>query len=171
MFVEAERAGTKAQEELKSAILLKSVSGQLKNYLNVHLHDGSQYHEIREQILKWDRAQVRWTQTLVNIDDGGPSPMEVDRIDAKGKTKGKSKDKGKSYKGDKSFNQKGKSKVIKGNSKSKGDKGMKGKGKSKDKGGAGQGKGSVCWNCGKPGTPSTSMLAESKSTGTSCGGA
>ena len=64
----------------------------------LRVHDGSQYHEIREQILKWDRAQVRWTQTLVNIDDGGPSPMEVDRIDAKGKTKGKSRTKARATK-------------------------------------------------------------------------
>ena len=42
VFEEARRAGTAVQEELKVAIVLKAVSGQLKTHLNLNLTDTGQ---------------------------------------------------------------------------------------------------------------------------------
>ena len=110
------------------------------------------YKTLREQCLKWDRSQQRWS-TLVSGSDN-LVPMEVDRIDGKGwnnqygkkgkgkgkndkgSSKGKSKGKGKSKDG-----QKGKSKKGTEKGKSKGDDRSKGKGKS-DK---------QCFTCGRYG--------------------
>ena len=74
-------------------------------------------------------------------------PMEVDRLQQKGKDKGKST--GKEQKG------KSKGKTDKGKDKGKGksDGGAKsGKGKGgKEKGGKGKSASDLCWTCGKPG--------------------
>ena len=93
---EAEKAGTTVADELRAAILLKSISGQLKNFLNVHLSSTSTYAELRERILKWNRPQIRWNQTLIPTttttggNDQGPTPMDVDRAEfGKGGKKGK----------------------------------------------------------------------------------
>ena len=149
VFEEARRAGTALQEELKVAVVLKAVSGQLKTHLNLNLTDTITYSELREAVLKWDKAQQRWSHLVV--DDGGVLPMEIDRIKGKGKGKeekgkgkskdGKSKCKGKDSKGygygGKSFDSKG--------GKGRGKQHDKGKGKSEQKSGKG------CWKCGRPG--------------------
>ena len=147
VFEEARRAGTALQEELKVAIVLKAVSGQLKTHLNLNLTDTITYSELREAVLKWDKAQQRWSHLVV--DDGGVLPMDIDRIKGKGKGKddkgkgkskdGKSKGKGKDFKGNgKQFDGKG--------GKSRGRFQEKGKGKGEQKGGKG-----VCFKCGRPG--------------------
>ena len=93
------------------------------------------YATLREQCLKWNRSQQRWSTLVSGSDD--MVPMEVDRIDGKGwnnqygkKAKekeerqgGKSKGKGKSKDG-----QKGKSKKGTEKGKSKADDRSKGKG-------------------------------------------
>ena len=100
------------QEELKPAILLRCVGGQLRSYLNLTIGDNVQYSTLREQVLQWDRSQQQWATSMLassSTDYQGPMPMDVDRVqDAKGKgkkgkndyQKGKGKDaKGKGKKG------------------------------------------------------------------------
>ena len=65
VFVETVKAGTTIQEELKSAILLKCVGGQLKSYLNLTLGDNVQYSTLREHVLQWDRSQQKWATSMV----------------------------------------------------------------------------------------------------------
>ena len=177
-FREYERIGGNLSEELKFAILMKCITGQLKTYLNVTLQDNTTYDRLREAILQYDQATIKWSNTMAlgsslpnnsNADDG-PSPMEVDRI-WKGKGYGKdNKGKGKDGKG-KSKN-KSSSKNDKGSGKSHFQKGSwnnswgSGKGKwnqnnanNSDKGGKSSSKGKghsnnskiVCWKCNKPG--------------------
>ena len=107
VFDEMVKAGMTTQEELKSAILLKCVGGQLKSYVNLTISDNVQHSTLREQVLQWDRSQQKWATSMVassSTDCKGSMPMDSDRVqDAKGKgKKGKydhQKGKGKDAKG------------------------------------------------------------------------
>ena len=138
-FREYERIGGVLSGELKFAILMKSIGGQLKTYLNMTIQDSTTYDALRESILQYDQATIKWSSTMALgsnsvVANDGPAPMEVDRI---WKGKGQGKYKGKHDKG------KGDEKGWKGKGKSdnKGGKGFKG---SWNNGGWNQGKGS--WN-------------------------
>ena len=135
-FLQYDRlGGSKLSSDMKSAVLLRAVTGQMKVHLNLTLNEGSSYTKIREAILAFDTATTKWNESAAlsfNLspiqpasDQGGPMPMEIDRVQQKGKDKGK-----------------GKSKESKGKSKGKDDKG-KSKGKSfvAQKGGTKDGKG------------------------------
>ena len=134
-FYEYDKLGTKLAEELRTAVLLRSVTGQLKVWLQLQIDDSYGYDKVRELILSYERSTARWTEQMVlgssmtSTDTGGP--MEVDRIQ-KGKGDGKAQQKGNGKKGDGkgTYGGKGKSKFDqKGKGKfSYGDKG-KGKGK------------------------------------------
>lgn len=152
-FEEARRASVTLQDEIKVAVVLRCISGQLRTHVSLQLNEGMSYAELRECLMKWDRAQQKWSH-LVNTQEA--VAMEIDRIEGKG-DKGKSKGKGK-----------GKYDKGKGKGK-KGDRFEKGKGKGKWKGGAfsekgkggwsqdkgaGKSKGKdqrVCWKCGAEG--------------------
>ena len=158
-FIQYERlSGSKLPADMKAAVLLRAVGGQMKVHLNLTLNEGSSYQKIREAILAFDTATTRWNESAAisfttsspmtqTVDQGGLMPMEVDRLqkgdDKKGKGKGKEmKGKGK-FKEDKG---KGMTKMPKGGAK-------EGKGKSKEAKqckGKGTG-GDVCWTCGKLG--------------------
>ena len=150
-YEETRRAGTTLADELKCAILLRCLSGALKTHLSLSMKETSTYLELREEILRWDRAHQKWSNLVSTTDESSDvKPMEVDRIQGKGK--GNDKGKGKNDKG----NQKGKSKQKgkdKGKNKSNNDKGgQSGKGKSVQNPGKGKGKGErVCFVCNKPG--------------------
>ena len=153
VFQDSRRAGTDIQDAVKAAILLRCVSGQLKTYLNLGTQDDMSYVSLREQCLKWDKAQQRWS-TLVASDDTAV-PMEIDRVEGTGwhgaaGKKGKGKGKGKSDKG--ASKGKGKSKTKSKDGKGKSKKGSdKGKGRADDRS-KGKGKGDRrCYICGKPG--------------------
>ena len=155
------------------------MTGQLKTYLNVTIQEDTSYDRLREAILQYDQATIKWSNTMAlgsslpnnSHADDGPSPMEVDRIwkgkghgrDGKGKGKD-GKDKGKNKSGGKYETGSGKNqqqqKVSWNNSWGSG----KGKwnqsnssnsdkgGKSSSKGkGHGQSPKVVCWKCNKPG--------------------
>ena len=134
-FYEYDKLGTKLAEELRTAVLLRSVTGRLKVWLQLQIDDSYGYDKVRELILSYERSTARWTEQMVlgssmtSTDTGGP--MEVDRIQ-KGKGDGKAQQKGNGKKGDGkgTYGGKGKSKFDqKGKGKfSYGDKG-KGKGK------------------------------------------
>ena len=103
------KAGTTVQEELKSAILVRCVGGQLKSHLNLTVGDNVQYSALREQVWQWDRSQQKWA-TPMAASSSTDYPMDIDRVQA-----AKRKDKN-----GENFHQKGKGKDAKG-------KGRKGK--------------------------------------------
>ena len=160
MFEETRKSGTPVQEELKVAILLKCITGPLKTQLNLMLDGSAKYSDVRDQVLRWDRSQQKWTGLVIPSDDNRADdavPMEVDRIGEKGWRKGKG-DKGKSKGDSKGYSSdykgKGKSKSKGkdgGKSFSKGDKG--GKGKQNEPKGQGKSDKSnkQCFRCGKAG--------------------
>ena len=174
-FLEYERLGSKLDDELKAAILLRSVAGQLRTWLQLQVSETKTYSNVREHILAYERSTSKWTEQMVlgndlslNSSKDTSEPMDVDRVaDAKGKhkgKKGKSKDKGKS-KG-KYNSGKGKGSGSKGSwngsgsNQSKGSwnqnpqnqnaDGKSGKSSSKGKGNSGKSKG-ACFKCGKLG--------------------
>ncbi len=59
-FEEARRASVTIQDEMKIAVLLRCLSGQLRTHVSLQLSEGMSYGELRECLLKWDRAQQRW---------------------------------------------------------------------------------------------------------------
>ena len=139
--------------EMKFAILLRCISGQLRTHLNITLKDDATYDVLRESILQFDRANIKWSETMalgnrsqINLGDEAV-PMDIDRVG-----KGKEKGKGKKGKG-KGKDQKGSKGKGKGDGKSKGKDKQKGKSGKQGKGsGNGKGKGSLpsdmCKLCG-----------------------
>ena len=159
---EARRAGSDIPDQLQQAILLKCVSGQLRTHLNLAVQDATTFKELREQVLRWDRSQQKWSN-LIFDESSGATPMEVDRVYADGRNwngGGKKGDKGKGKNG---FPSKGNAKgKVKGKTKTKDGKGQKGKqkGEMQSKGSGKQsvsgkgknGKADVqCHKCGKDG--------------------
>ena len=97
-----EHLGGKLSQDMKSAVLLRAVSGQMKTHLNLTLNEGSSYSKIREAIIAFSMRQRRngmsqaltfSGMSLITSDPNGMMPMEIDRIKGNGKKgKGKSKD-------------------------------------------------------------------------------
>eukprot|EP00435_Cladocopium_sp_Y103_P009533 s340_g2.t1 len=143
-FEETVKAGTQLPDSLRTAVLLRCIQGQLKTHLNLSPTDGCSYADVREQVLKWDRAQAKWTSWL-GEEFSEATPMEIDRIENKGKGKN---NKGKGNKGSwKGGGKDGKSKNYDNN---------KGKGKSKSGPNQNKGKGKgdqqkYCYQCGQLG--------------------
>ena len=101
---EYEKLRTKLNDDLKTAVLMRSVAGQLKTWLQLQVSETTTYAKVREMILLYDASTTKWSEQMVlGVDNNssgadGPVPMEIDRIEGKGKgkgvSKGKSKDKG-----------------------------------------------------------------------------
>ena len=102
--------------------------------------------ELREQILKWDRAQAKWFQWLGAAESPDVQPMEIDRIEGKGRG-GKAKGKGKGDKGQPKGKSKGKNHANSYDHAGKG-KGKSGQSQGKGKGGKAE---KVYYVCNKPG--------------------
>ena len=157
-FREYEKTGASLSDEIKFAVLMRCLSGQLKTWLQLQVADSGKYTELREAIIKYDRATQKWSDTMilgggdVAREEQLPTPMEVDRMEEKGKggSKGKGKQKGK-QKGKDSWHD---GNWSKGKNSGKGKKGYDQKGKGRGKGDAtykGKGKGKACFVCGKTG--------------------
>ena len=126
-FYEYDKLGAKLAEELRTAVLLRSVTGQFKVWFQIQIDDTFGYDRVREFILSYERSTAKWTEQMVlgtSMTADTSAPMEVDRIQ-KGKGSGK-QSKGHGKKGD---HHKG-GYSPKGHSKSD----FKGKGKFADKG-------------------------------------
>ena len=157
-YAEYEKTGAKLEDTIKFAVLMKCVSGQLKTWLQLNVAKSQDYGQLREAVIQYDTATLRWSSTMMlgGESSEGPTPMEIDRI--KGKGDGKSKGKGKDYerkgkgKGDQPKGGKAKGKTYGkgydggGKAQSKGSKGdqQKGKGKSEQPV-------KTCFTCGKAG--------------------
>ena len=158
-YTEYERLGNKLGDEIKTAVLLRSVQGTLKTWLQLSSKDSTTYAQMREAVLSYDRSTTKWSEMMVLGKEAGDTsgPMEVDRVKGDGKGKGKGKDsKGKGHKGGgKEFHKGGSWYDAKSKGKGKGkhqfDSSSKGKGKS-DKGkGKGKREERYCYKCGKQG--------------------
>ena len=115
----------------------------METYINIDLDEGSSFDQLREAVLRFDRANARWTPRSVlgqDVMKDEVVAMEVDRIKGgkKGKydVKGKGKDGSQNYKGKGKFQGdfKGKSKDGKAKNDGKFGKGKFEKGKEKGKG-------------------------------------
>eukprot|EP00435_Cladocopium_sp_Y103_P066396 s333_g28.t1 len=176
VFSEYEKLGSALAEEIRSAVLLRCLVGQIKTWIQLQLTDTTTYGQIRESVLSYERSTTKWSETMVlgfsntsNAPDTS-APMEVDRIKGKSKSKGKNeqkgkgkaksdaKGKGKSEKGKSSWNNNGKGQNQWDNGKGHGwasssssyEHANKGKGKSKDKGKS-KAEQIECFRCGKVG--------------------
>ena len=148
-------------KEMKFAILLRCITGQLRTHLNINMKDDATYDFLRESILQYDRASIKWSETMAlgnrsNANPGDEStPMEIDLVNkGKGKHKGKKgKGKGKDGKGGKGKPQRSDGGKSKGKDKGKGKSGNgKGYNNFNNKGGQGKGKAplppDMCKLCG-----------------------
>ena len=63
-FKEYEKIATALSEELKFAVLLKCLSGQLKTYLQVSMRENMTYEELREATLRYDQCTIKWSQSM-----------------------------------------------------------------------------------------------------------
>ena len=84
-FEEAKRAGVSVQEKVKVAVLLKCLSGQLRTHVSLQLSEGMSYLELRECLLKWDRAQQRWSHLLPVSSEEVRKVVKMRKERAKGK--------------------------------------------------------------------------------------
>ena len=155
---EYEKTGEKVSDSIKSAVLMRSVTGNLKTWLQLRLTDSTSYKELREAILAFERSTTKWVDAMMPGGEmasgsGDTVPMEVDRVKGDGKfDKGKFKGKGKGKKGDwkgqkGQFKGKGYGSSAKGNPFEAKGKGKNDKGKSKGKPKTDE----VCYHCGKKG--------------------
>ena len=69
--------------EMKFAILLRCITGQLRMHINVSLREDASYDALREMILNYDRANIKWTEAMAlgnsrPSDDGGHAPIPAD---------------------------------------------------------------------------------------------
>ena len=159
-------SGKLVDEDLKTSILMRCITGSMRQHLATQLTETATYDELREAALRYERLNFKWNPTNLFSTESSfskqnkqnePTPMEVDRVNAwkgghkgSGKGKGGKDGKGKGFKG----NPKGASKGLKGAGK------QTGKGNSHTKGlqkgdGKQSGKGNqlhkTCYNCGKIG--------------------
>ena len=63
-FVQFEKMGGKLIDEMKSAVVLKCVSGPLKIHSNLSLNESSTYAQIRDVIKAYDTATTKWTDSV-----------------------------------------------------------------------------------------------------------
>ena len=118
-FREYEKIASPLADELRFAVLMKCLSGQLKTYLQVTLKDSTTYEELRESALRFDTSTIRWTQSMslgapVSAAQDTSGPMDVDRVEkgkgkkgSRGKPFNKGKDKGKGKQKSKNSGEKG----------------------------------------------------------------
>ena len=63
-FREYEKIASPLPEEIRFAVLMKVLGGQLKTYLQVTLKDGTSYEDLRESALRYDQSTIRWRQSM-----------------------------------------------------------------------------------------------------------
>jgi hypothetical protein len=94
-FREYERAtGQVLQEELRFAVVFRCLTGLLKTWPQLQVQDGSTYSELRELIVRYGKATLKWSDSLCLSAETSADivPMDVDCVlekEKKGKKKGK----------------------------------------------------------------------------------
>ena len=106
--------GGELQKELKFSILMKVIGGHLKTHLQLTLREDTTYEQLRESIINYDQATIRWSSAMAlgNTVPGQEDAvaMDVDRVDGGKGKKGKGKGKQSSSKGKGKGDWKGKGK-------------------------------------------------------------
>ena len=100
-FNEYEKLGSRLNDDLETAILMRSVTGQLKVWLQLQVTESTTYSRVREMVIQYDVSTTKWSEQMVlGHDTGGsstdgPVQMEIDRVEGrqKGKNGGKRKSK------------------------------------------------------------------------------
>ena len=106
-------SGEAVQSSLKSALLLRALSGNMRQRIAANLPENASYATLRETILRYERTQFKWgshnlfssdsvllgQSSKPSVPQDEPVPMDIDRVAWKGK-KGKGKQ-GKDGKGKK----------------------------------------------------------------------
>lgn len=64
-YSEYEKLGSKLSDDLKTAVLMRSVTGQLKTWLQLQVNEGTTYAKVREMILMYDTSTTRWSEQMV----------------------------------------------------------------------------------------------------------
>jgi hypothetical protein len=94
-YAECEKLGNKLADDIKAAVLLRSVTGNVKPWLQLRANDKTTFSQLRELVLTYDQQVQDESMVLGQVDD---DPMNVSRTEGKDKgedkVKGKSKDKG-----------------------------------------------------------------------------
>ena len=96
---EYECLGTALAEEIWSGVMMTCLTGQLKVWLQLQISETTSYLQLRELIVSYERSTSKWSESMVLGADAvvdSSAPMEVDRVQQKGKEKGKD-GKGKGY--------------------------------------------------------------------------
>ena len=105
-------SGLQYDPNLKIGTLLKGIPNDLKRTLLFDMHDKTTYEQMRSRLLAYERSSQTWSAENIlsslsvqsdhtkHKEHQGPSPMDIDRVEWKGKRKGKDgKGKGKGGKG------------------------------------------------------------------------
>ena len=166
-----EASGSTYPDELKAATLIRCCQPKRREQIQLAISDTTTYKDIREKVVAYERVSKAWTseQVLKHINEpprpdanDGPTPMEVDRVNDKGKGKHKGKKGGKGFGGEwasawgygrgkgRGRHNKGKGKGKQKGKKGGGKKGSKGgdKGKKGGRGRAAYGQCSICYEYG-----------------------
>ena len=144
-------SGKKLDDDFKTSIFLRSISGNMRNHLATILTEDVTYDVLREAALRFERMNAKWDARNLfqsdsmfsksRVSDQAPVPMEIDAVQAN--CKGKGKGRGKQQKGAKAQEGKGKQQ--------KGGKAQKGKGKQQKGSGKGSSQGQKGGKAGQQG--------------------
>ena len=159
---EGASGGKEVGDDILVGVLLKNAPAQMRSWLLGHLKEDTPYSQVREAVRSWDLQTYKWADSISYYQKHHERtftdvvPMEVDRMEKGGKSKGKGK-KGKGKGKDAKAKGKGWNSQSglwhdkpkrKGKGKGKGKNSTDSKGKSKGKGQQGK---ETCFYGGKPG--------------------
>ena len=99
-YAEYERLGTALAEGIRSAVLMRYITGQFKVWRQLQVTKATTYTQLKELVISYERRTARWTESMALGAEAldSSAPMEVDRVQDpyyKGKGKGKHDSKGK----------------------------------------------------------------------------
>lgn len=105
-------SGQDLSDDLCLSVLVRCLPSQLKQHVQLQMQDTHTFNDIKNYALSYELTTSSWTTSKVHTElgaipaplpAGGPAPMEIDALTAKGKGKGKFKGKfdGKNGKGKK----------------------------------------------------------------------
>ena len=100
-FAEYAKTGSKLEDNIRFAVLMRCIGGELKTWLQLNVTESQDYQKLREAIIQYDNATMRWTNVTMLAESGGDGviPMEIGKGGDYPKGKGKDyerKGKGKS---------------------------------------------------------------------------
>ena len=71
-YAEYEKLGSRLNDDLKTAILMRSVTCQLKVCLQLQVTESTTYSRVREMVLMYDVSTTRWSEQMVlGMDSSG----------------------------------------------------------------------------------------------------